>query len=156
MLSLRMKNSLFIKIIILLILWGSSLFSSQDIKKVTLQLSWFHQFQFAGYYMAKEKGFYKEEQLDVYIKPHEWNINVPKDVSEGKADFGYNARTDVYENLYAAGIVDPTKVTRIAIENAASIASMLLTTECVIADSPEDESAMPMGGGMPGGGMPMM
>jgi len=77
-------------------------------------------------------------------------------VKEGKTDFGYNARTDEYENLYAAGIVDPTKVTRIAIENAASIASMLLTTECVIADSPEDEPAMPMGGGMPGGGMPMM
>ena len=76
-------------------------------------------------------------------------------VKEGKDDFGYNARTDVYENLYAAGIVDPTKVTRIAIENAASIASMLLTTECVIADSPEDDAAMPMGGGMPGG-MPMM
>jgi chaperonin GroEL len=75
-------------------------------------------------------------------------------VKEGKADFGYNARTDVYEDLYAAGIVDPTKVTRIAIENAASIASMLLTTECVIADSPEDD--MPMGGGMPGGGMPPM
>ena len=77
-------------------------------------------------------------------------------VKEGKADFGYNARTDEFENLYAAGVVDPTKVTRIAIENAASIASMLLTTECVIADSPEDEPAMPMGGGMPGGGMPMM
>jgi chaperonin GroEL len=77
-------------------------------------------------------------------------------VKEGKEDFGYNARTDVYENLYASGIVDPTKVTRIAIENAASIASMLLTTECVIADSPEDDAAMPMGGGMPGGGMPMM
>ena len=76
-------------------------------------------------------------------------------VKEGKADFGYNARTDVYENLYTAGIIDPTKVTRIAIENAASIASMLLTTECVIADSPEDD--MPMGGGgMPGGGMPPM
>jgi len=76
-------------------------------------------------------------------------------VKEGKADFGYNARTDEYENLYAAGIVDPTKVTRIAIENAASIASMLLTTECVIADSPEDEVPM-MNAGMPGGGMPMM
>jgi len=75
-------------------------------------------------------------------------------VKEGKDDFGYNARTDVYENLYEAGIVDPTKVTRIAIENAASIASMLLTTECVIADSPEDN--IPMGGGMPGGMPPMM
>ena len=64
--------------------------------------------------------------------------------------FGYNAREDKYEDLIKAGIIDPTKVTRIAIENAASIASMLLTTECVIADSPEDD-AMPMGGGgMPG------
>jgi len=77
-------------------------------------------------------------------------------VKEGKDDFGFNARTETFENLYTSGIVDPTKVTRIAIENAASIASMLLTTECVIADSPEDEPAMPMGGGMPGGGMPMM
>jgi chaperonin GroEL len=77
-------------------------------------------------------------------------------VKEGKDDFGFNARTETFENLYKSGIVDPTKVTRIAIENAASIASMLLTTECVIADSAEDEPAMPMGGGMPGGGMPMM
>jgi chaperonin GroEL len=77
-------------------------------------------------------------------------------VKEGKNDYGYNARTDEYVNLYEAGIIDPTKVTRIAIENAASIASMLLTTECVIADSPEDEPAMPMGGGGMPGGMPMM
>ena len=69
-------------------------------------------------------------------------------VKEGKDDFGYNARTDVYENLYAAGIVDPTKVTRIAIENAASIASMLLTTECVITDIPKEEPVQPQ--------MPMM
>jgi chaperonin GroEL len=75
-------------------------------------------------------------------------------VKEGKKDFGFNARTEVFENLYKAGVVDPTKVTRIAVENAASIASMLLTTECVIADIQEDEPA-PMGG-MPGGGMPMM
>jgi chaperonin GroEL len=71
-------------------------------------------------------------------------------VKEGKDDFGYNARTEVFENLYAAGVIDPTKVTRIAIENASSIAAMFLTTECVIADEVED-SAMPMGGGMPGG-----
>ncbi|MEX1000598.1 MAG: chaperonin GroEL [Crocinitomicaceae bacterium] len=78
-------------------------------------------------------------------------------VAEGKGDFGYNARTEVYENLLKAGVIDPTKVTRIAIENAASIASMLLTTEVVIADEPEEDSGMPMGGGMPGGGgMPMM
>ena len=76
-------------------------------------------------------------------------------VAEGKDDFGYNARTETFENLFDAGVIDPTKVTRIAIENAASIASMLLTTEVVIADQPEDEPAMPMGGGMPGG-MPMM
>jgi len=75
-------------------------------------------------------------------------------VKEGKADFGYNARTDTFENLYEAGVIDPTKVTRIAIENAASIASMLLTTECVITDRPEDD-ASGMSGGMPGG-MPGM
>lgn len=75
-------------------------------------------------------------------------------VKEGKDDFGYNARTEKYDNLYKAGVIDPTKVTRIAIENAASIASMLLTTECVIADEPVDESAA-MPGGMPGG-MPGM
>ena len=75
-------------------------------------------------------------------------------VREGKNDFGYNARTDKYENLYAAGVIDPTKVTRIALENAASIASMLLTTECVLADQKEENPAMPMGnpgmGGMGG------
>lgn len=74
-------------------------------------------------------------------------------VREGKGDFGYNARTEVFENLYKAGVIDPTKVTRIAIENAASIASLLLTTEAVIADEIEETPAM--GGGMPGG-MPGM
>lgn len=76
-------------------------------------------------------------------------------VREGKADFGYNARTEKFENLLAAGVIDPTKVTRIAIENAASIAAMLLTTECVIVDEPEDEKGGGMPGGM-GGGMPGM
>jgi len=76
-------------------------------------------------------------------------------VSEGKGAFGYNARTEVYEDLFEAGVIDPTKVTRIAIENAASIASMLLTTEVVIADQPEEDAPMAMPGGM-GGGMPMM
>jgi chaperonin GroEL len=75
-------------------------------------------------------------------------------VREGKADFGYNARTDVFEPLYKSGVIDPTKVTRIAVENASSIAAMLLTTECVIADEPEEANpaaAMAgMGGGMPG------
>lgn len=71
-------------------------------------------------------------------------------VLEGKDDFGFNARTDQYENLFAAGVIDPTKVTRLALENAASIASLLLTTECVIADEPEEAGAH---GGMPPGGM---
>ncbi len=75
-------------------------------------------------------------------------------VRNGKDDYGYNARTEVFENLYKAGVIDPTKVTRIAIENAASIASMLLTTECVIADEQEEAGAH-MHGGMPGG-MPGM
>ncbi|NBV08862.1 MAG: chaperonin GroEL [Flavobacteriia bacterium] len=75
-------------------------------------------------------------------------------VREGKDDFGYNARTDKFEYLYAAGVIDPTKVTRIAVENAASIASMLLTTECVIVDQPEEPGAGGMGG--MGGGMPGM
>ncbi len=75
-------------------------------------------------------------------------------VREGKADFGYNARTDVFEPLYKSGVIDPTKVTRIAVENASSIAAMLLTTECVIADEPEEANPAAgmagMGGGMPG------
>tara|TARA_Y100000991_G_scaffold214694_1_gene203067 strand:+ start:941 stop:2581 length:1641 start_codon:yes stop_codon:yes gene_type:complete len=77
-------------------------------------------------------------------------------VKEGKGDYGFNARTDKFESLYKSGVIDPTKVSRSALENAASIASMLLTTECVVADEPEDEMpAPPMGGGMPGG-MPGM
>ncbi|HEY0058804.1 MAG TPA: chaperonin GroEL [Flavisolibacter sp.] len=73
-------------------------------------------------------------------------------VREGSGDFGFNARTEVYENLIGAGVIDPTKVTRIALENAASIAGMLLTTECVIADKPEPKTASAgMPGGMPGG-----
>jgi len=74
-------------------------------------------------------------------------------IREGKGDFGFNARTEVYENLFKAGVIDPTKVSRVALENAASIAGMLLTTECVIADKPKDE-APHMGGGAPDmGGM---
>ncbi|MDO7613795.1 MAG: chaperonin GroEL [Crocinitomicaceae bacterium] len=78
---------------------------------------------------------------------------IVQEVKAGKKDFGYNARTEKFENLFKAGVIDPTKVTRIAVENAASIAAMLLTTECVIADQPEESApaAMPpMGGGMPG------
>ncbi|MDR1719913.1 MAG: chaperonin GroEL [Dysgonamonadaceae bacterium] len=78
---------------------------------------------------------------------------VVQKVKEGKGDFGYNARTDVYEKLYEAGVIDPTKVTRVALENAASIAGMFLTTECVITEKKEDTPAPampPMGGGMGG------
>ena len=79
---------------------------------------------------------------------------VVQKVREGKGDFGYNARTDVYENLHAAGVVDPAKVARVALENAASIAGMFLTTECVIVEKKEDKPEMAMGapgmGGMGG------
>src|SRR4026207_1208204 len=82
----------------------------------------------------------------------EGSIVVQK-VKEGKGDFGFNARTEEYEKLIAAGVIDPTKVTRVALENAASIAGMLLTTECVIADKPKKEEA-PHAHGAPGmGGM---
>ena len=80
---------------------------------------------------------------------------VVQKVREGKGDFGYNARTDSYENLLASGVIDPAKVTRVALENAASIAGMFLTTECVIADKKEENPAPAMpAGGMGGmGGM---
>ncbi len=82
---------------------------------------------------------------------------VVQKVAEGKADFGYNARLDRYENLLESGVIDPAKVTRIALENAASIAGMFLTTECVLVDEKEEASAMSSMGGAPGmGGMPGM
>ncbi|MBK7553167.1 MAG: chaperonin GroEL [Flavobacteriales bacterium] len=80
----------------------------------------------------------------------EGSIIVQK-VREGKADFGFNARTEVYENLLAAGVIDPTKVTRVALENAASIAAMLLTTECVISEEKEEKAAGHSHGGDMGG-----
>ena len=80
----------------------------------------------------------------------EGSIVVQK-VKEGKGDFGFNARSEEYEKLLSAGVIDPTKVTRIALENAASIAGMLLTTECVIADKPEPKQAAPAMPGGPGG-----
>ncbi len=79
---------------------------------------------------------------------------VVKAINDGKGDFGYNAQTNKYENLLEAGVIDPTKVARIALENAASIAGMFLTTECALVEIPEDEPPMPAGG--PGGGMGMM
>ena len=79
---------------------------------------------------------------------------VVQKVKEGKGDYGFNARTEVYENLFAAGVIDPTKVSRVALENAASIAGMLLTTECVVADKPKKEEPHMHPGGAPGmGGM---
>ena len=78
---------------------------------------------------------------------------VVREISDGKGDFGYNAHTEKYENLFEAGVIDPTKVSRIALENAASIAGMFLTTECAIVDIPEPEPPMPAGGGAPGMGM---
>lgn len=79
---------------------------------------------------------------------------VVQKILEGKGDFGYNARTETFENLFASGVIDPTKVTRIALENAASVAALLLTTECVITDEPKEETPMPGGGGGMGmGGM---
>jgi len=74
-------------------------------------------------------------------------------IKEGKDDYGYNARLDVFQNLFESGVIDPAKVTRVALENAASIAGMFLTTECVLVEEKEDKPAMmPQGGGM-GGGM---
>ncbi len=79
---------------------------------------------------------------------------IVQNVKEGKADYGFNARSEKYQNLFKGGVIDPTKVARVALENAASIAGMLLTTECVIADKPEAEAphshGPEMGGGMPG------
>ncbi len=83
---------------------------------------------------------------------HEGSVVVAK-VLEGKKDFGFNAKTDEYVNMFKAGIIDPTKVTRIALENAASVAGMILTTECALVEIKEDSPAggmPPMGGGMPG------
>jgi chaperonin GroEL len=115
--------------------------------------------------LAKLKGDNDDEQTGINIITRaaeeplrqivenaglEGSVIVAK-VREGKNDFGFNAKTEVYENLYKAGVIDPAKVVRVALENAASVAGMLLTTECVIAEIKEDTPAMPpMGGGMPG------
>ncbi|MBU3676173.1 MAG: chaperonin GroEL, partial [Chitinophagaceae bacterium] len=116
--------------------------------------------------LAKAKGINDDENTGISIVRRaleeplrqivgnaglEGSIIIQK-VKEGKGDFGFNARTEVYENMYKAGVIDPTKVSRVALQNAASIAGMLLTTECVIADKPEPKSAAPA---MPQGGMGM-
>ncbi len=121
----------------------------------------------AGEKLDKIKTTYPDEQTGVNIvkmaleaplriiveNAGEEGSVVAQKVKEGKNDFGYNARENRYENMIAAGVIDPTKVTRLALENAASIAGLLLTTEAVVADEPEEEKMPPMppgGGGMPG------
>jgi len=95
-----------------------------------------------------------EEPLrQIAINGGEEGAVVVQKVREGKGDFGFNARKDVYEDLREAGVIDPAKVARVALENAASIAGMFLTTECLIVDKPEKEPAMPMGGAPGMGGM---
>jgi chaperonin GroEL len=85
---------------------------------------------------------------------HDGSIVVDK-VKNQKGSFGFNAQAETYEDLIENGIIDPTKVTRLALQNAASVASLMLTTEVMIAEKPKDEKAVPPmpGGGMPGGGM---
>ncbi len=78
---------------------------------------------------------------------------IANEVKKNKGAYGYNAFSDNYEDLIAAGVIDPTKVTRTALENASSIAGLILTTECIISEKPEKKEKMPAGGGMPGGGM---
>ena len=95
-----------------------------------------------------------EEPLrQIVVNSGEEGSIVVQRVREGKDDFGYNARSEEYMNLYAAGVIDPTKVTRVALENAASIAGMLLTTECVLSEHPEEETAGGGGGAPDMGGM---
>ena len=115
--------------------------------------------------LAKVKGENEDETTGIHIVARaieepirtiaanagkEGSVIVQK-VKEGKADFGYNARTDKFENLFAAGVIDPTKVVRVALQNAASVAGMFLTTECALADIKEEQPAMPaMNPGMGG------
>ena len=94
----------FIKLTFLLFIFTTSLYC-ENLKKITIQLSWFDQFQFAGYYMAKEKGFYKELGLDVEIKPFEFGIDIPKEVSDGKIDFAVGRETLILEKTKNRDIV---------------------------------------------------
>ena len=95
----------------------------------------------------------EEPMRQIVVNAGKEGAVIVQKVREGKGDFGYNARTDTFENLFETGVIDPAKVTRVALENAASIAGMMLTNECVIADKKEEQpaAAMPnMGGGMGG------
>ncbi len=93
------------KILFILLILSSHILYSKELKKVTLQLSWLDQFQFAGYYMAKEKGFYEELGLDVEIKPFEFGIDIPKEVSDGKFDFAVGRETLILERTKNRNIV---------------------------------------------------
>ncbi len=102
-----------------------------------------------------KKALEEPLKMIVFNAGHEGSIAVEK-VKGKKGAFGFNARTDEYEDLIEAGVIDPTKVTRFALQNAASVASLMLTTQCMIAEKPEEKSAMPAmppGGGYPGMGM---
>ena len=117
--------------------------------------------------LASVKGDNADEQTGIHIicraieeplrqivsNAGEEGAVVVQKVRESKGDFGYNARLDKYEDLREAGVIDPAKVARVALENAASITGMFLTTECLICDKPEKEPAMPMGGAPGMGGM---
>ncbi|MDD2888516.1 MAG: ABC transporter substrate-binding protein [Aliarcobacter sp.] len=94
-----------IKFLSILIILFSQLLFAQELKKVTLQLSWFDQFQFAGYYMAKEKGFYEELGLDVEIIPFEFGIDIPRNVNDGKIDFAVGRETLILERIKNPNIV---------------------------------------------------
>jgi len=102
-----------------------------------------------------KKALEEPLKMIVFNAGHEGSIAVEK-VKGKKGAFGFNARTDEYEDLIEAGVIDPTKVTRFALQNAASVAALMLTTQCMIAEKPEEKSsgpAMPPGGGYPGMGM---
>ena len=100
-----MSYSKKIKFLFMLIILLSQTLHAKELKKVTLQLSWLDQFQFAGYYMAKEKGFYEELGLDVEIKPFEFGIDIPKDVNDGKIDFAVGRETLILERIKNPNIV---------------------------------------------------
>ena len=94
-----------LKIIIFIILLNSSFLNARELKKVTLQLSWFNQFQFAGYYIAKEKGFFKDAGFDVEIKPFEFGLDIPKMVNDGEIDFAIGRETLILEKTKNKNIV---------------------------------------------------
>lgn len=94
-----------IKILLILIILLSHTLFAKELKKVTLQLSWLNQFQFAGYYMAKQKGFYEELGLDVEIKPFEFGIDIPKEVNDGKINFAVGRETLILERIKNPNIV---------------------------------------------------